>query len=139
MKLRDLLNVAYDETWIKAVDNETNGDYEELFVWVADWIGGDKTTLDRVQPLLDREIEDVTLRMEGTPGNSDAHDPVIVVNLVARQSAKMKFDVTCERRFLHNVTVVAESQEEAERIALESMEGVRLQDVDEDSMWMIAR
>lgn len=135
MKLKELLDLAYDETWLKVVDRETNGDYEELFVWAADWIGGDKATLERVQPLLDREVEDVTSCLGDTPENDDHSTSVIVVNLVARQSAKIKFRVTCERRFVQHVVVEADSQYMAERLAVAQAASVDLMDAEEGGFW----
>ena len=135
MKLRELLDITYDETWLKVVDNETNGDYEELFVWAADWVGGDKATLERLQPLLDREVEDVTSCLGDTPESDDHNTSIIVVNLEAKQSAKMKFRVTCERRFVQHVVVEAASQDEAERLAVMQAAGVDLMDAEEDGMW----
>lgn len=135
MKLKELLDTAYDETWLKVVDNETNGDSEELFVWAADWVGGDKATLERMQPLLDREVEDVTSCLGDTPENDDHSTSIIVVNLEARESATMTFRVTCERRFVQHVVVEAASQDEAERLAVMQAAGVDLMDAEEDGMW----
>ena len=76
MKLKDLLNVTFDETWVKILDT-----HDTHFVWVADYIGGDKETLDTLQPLLDREVVDVSTLVSGTPENKEAHEPILVVNL----------------------------------------------------------
>lgn len=77
IKLKDLLNVTFDETWVKILDT-----YDTYFVWVADYIGGDKETLDTLKPLLDREIVDVYTSISGTPENKDASEPILVVSLV---------------------------------------------------------
>lgn len=139
MKLRELLDIAYDETWLKVVDNETNGDSEELFVWAADWVGGDKATLERLQPLLDREVEDVTSCLGRAPGDIDGDIPIVVVNLEAKQSAKMKFRVTCERRFVQHVVVEAASQCMAESFAVAQAASVDLLDAEEDSFWRVVK
>ena len=76
MKLKDLLNVTFDETWVKILDT-----HDTHFVWVADYIGGDKEMLDTLQPLLDREVVDVSTLVSGTPENKEAHEPIIVVNI----------------------------------------------------------
>lgn len=135
MKLRELLDITYDETWLKVVDNETNGDSEELFVWAADWVGGDRATLERVRPLLDREVEDVTSCLGDTPESDDHNTSVIVVNLVARQSAKMKFRVTVARRLTATLEVEADSDHNAEMLALEKAKSVEPKDADTDSGW----
>ena len=77
IKLKDLLNVTFDETWVKILDT-----YDTYFVWVADYIGGDEETLDMLKPLLDREVIDVFTRIRGTPENKDANEPILVVSLV---------------------------------------------------------
>ena len=77
MKLKDLLNVTFDETWVKILDTS-----DTYFVWVADYIGGDKETLDTLQPLLDREVVDVCTRIESTPETKDSKEPILVVSLV---------------------------------------------------------
>lgn len=76
MKLKELLNVTFDETWVKILNN-----YDTHFVLVADYIGGDKETLDTLQPLLDREVVDVSTLVRGTPENKEAREPILVVNL----------------------------------------------------------
>ena len=77
IKLKDLLNVTFDETWVKILDT-----YDTYFVWVADYIGGDEETLDTLKPLLDREVVDICTRIESTPETKDSKEPILVVSLV---------------------------------------------------------
>ena len=48
MKLEELLNVMFDETWVRIT--KPNGEQEE--VWVADYLGGYEATIETLTPIL---------------------------------------------------------------------------------------
>lgn len=58
MKLKDVLNIIDDETWVRIDLPESDGG-DSIVMWAADWIGGDEETVAKVTPLLERETYDI--------------------------------------------------------------------------------
>ena len=85
MKLAELLNVMFDETWMRI----TKSDGKQVDVWVADYIGGYSNTMEMLKPLLFCEIEDgVDLAITTDPENPRGFVPVLCVSLLGEHELK---------------------------------------------------
>lgn len=58
MKLKDVLDIIDDETWV-ALDLPAGDGGGRILMWNADWIGADEETAAKVAPLLERETYDI--------------------------------------------------------------------------------
>ena len=67
MKLRDLMNAAFDETWFCVV----TPDKQEHFFWNADYVGWHPDVMPELEPLLDREFDEFELVIRKDPEAED--------------------------------------------------------------------
>lgn len=75
--LKDLMDLAFDETWFHVVDGE-----EEHFFWTADYIGGHGETMAELRPLLPRTFgEEFTLEVKANPEARRERVPMVRVDL----------------------------------------------------------
>lgn len=77
--LKDLMDLAFDETWFHVVDGTT-----DRFFWTADYIGGHKETMDELRPLLHRTFgEEFTLEVRSDPEDRKRRVPMVRADLDA--------------------------------------------------------
>lgn len=75
--LKDLMDLAFDETWFHVVD----GDADHFF-WAADYIGGHEETMAELRPLLSRTFgEEFTLEVRANPEARRERVPMVRVDL----------------------------------------------------------
>lgn len=74
MKLKDILNLANDEMWVR-IDN-ANIDY----IWMADYTGGREETLDELCPFLEYEVDEFWLETFEDPERGNKA-PLMVISL----------------------------------------------------------
>lgn len=67
MTVRDLLNIAYDEQWVRLYIDGAESEPAMIDVWGADWIGGYEVTLKEVDPYLDYEVDDMVVEEHDDP------------------------------------------------------------------------
>lgn len=82
MKLEELMNQAFDETWFCVV----TPDGQEHFFWNADYVGWHPDVMPELEPLLDREFDEFELVIKKNPEAVDvvnAEDvPMVWVGLL---------------------------------------------------------
>ena len=82
MKLEELMNAAFDETWFCVV----TPDGEEHMFWNADYLGWHPDVMPELEPLLDREFDEFELSTRKDPEAEDVFNaddvPVILVGLL---------------------------------------------------------
>jgi len=62
MKLRNLMDAAFDETWFRVKDGDRTVD-----VWNADYFGGYQPVMDEIEDLLDRNVDEYYLEIIKNP------------------------------------------------------------------------
>lgn len=77
MKLRDFLDVWFDETWIRIVKT----DRSKIEVWMADYIGGHEPTMEELDPYLDCELDDNTYLTTGKDPETGKRATFVCVEL----------------------------------------------------------
>lgn len=78
MKLRELLDEAFDETWVRIA----KPDGKRVDLWVADYIGGYEPVMDELEPLLDSETDgEFMLEIDKSP-ETGKPVPIMVVTLM---------------------------------------------------------
>lgn len=79
MKLEELLDVMFDETWVRIT--KPNGEQEE--VWIADYLGGYEATIETLTPILSCEIVDeVDMVIDTNPETKKGKVPILCVKLI---------------------------------------------------------
>ena len=79
MKLRTLMDRAFDEVWFCIVDPSG----EEHLIWNADYVGGYEPTLEELEPLLDRRFEEFDLITRKDPESTAVNAPEVPMIYVA--------------------------------------------------------
>lgn len=82
MKLEELMNQAFDETWFCVV----TPDGEEHYFWNADYLGWHPDVMPELEPLLDREFDEFELVIRNNPEAEDVMNaekvPMVWVGLL---------------------------------------------------------
>jgi hypothetical protein len=78
MKLEELMNAAFDETWFCVV----TPDGEEHMFWNADYLGWHPDVMPELEPLLEREFEDFALEIRKNPEIDSEDVPMVCVGLL---------------------------------------------------------
>jgi hypothetical protein len=79
MKLSELMNNAFDETWFVLVSQSG----EELYVWNADYLGWHPDVMPILDPYLHREVEEYSIVTRPDPEDKDGNIvPMIQVCLL---------------------------------------------------------
>lgn len=78
MKLSELMNNAFDETWFVLVPPSG----EEMYVWNADYFGWHQDVMPSLEPHLEREVDEYAIIMRPDPYDNDGKlVPMIQVGL----------------------------------------------------------
>lgn len=85
MTLADFVNHLDDETWVGIGLPVADGGAMVVF-WVADYVGGDDMTTEKIGPYLDRDIYDAYLEMFDDPETGE-RVPRIVIPVAPEESA----------------------------------------------------
>lgn len=78
MKLRTLLDAAFDETWFCIVV----GGGKEYYLWNADYLGWHPSVMPDVEPLLDLEFDEFELVVRENPEIEGEQVPMVYVFLL---------------------------------------------------------
>ena len=78
MKLKDVLNIIDDETWVR-IDLSASDGGGGITMWAADWVGADEEAVAKVTPLLERETYDIYVDMFLDPETNSKMLPRIVI------------------------------------------------------------
>ena len=80
--LRDLMDLATDDTWFHIVDGD-----DEHFFFVADYIGWHSETMEKLRPLLGRTLgEAFSLEIRRDPEDFGRYVPMVRVELRRSES-----------------------------------------------------
>lgn len=97
MKLRELMDRAFDETWFCIV----TPDGEEHYVWNADYLGGYEPTLEELEPLLDREFDEFELVVRDNPEAEDVANadkvPMVWVGVLKTDEELKEEEIAAKR------------------------------------------
>jgi hypothetical protein len=91
MKLRNLMDAAFDETWFRVKDGDRTVD-----VWNADYFGGYQPVMDEIEDLLDRDVDEYYLEIIKDPEASPEYPkipkktPAIVVYLLEKKRRRAR-------------------------------------------------
>ena len=86
MKLKDVLNIIDDETWVR-IDLSASDGGGGITMWAADWVGADEEAVAKVTPLLERETYDIYVDMFLDPEHNDRMLPRIVIPVAPEEPA----------------------------------------------------
>jgi hypothetical protein len=135
MKVKDILNIVFDEQWLCLSFDKEDGwlKNEHIKVWGADWIGGYKPTIKELNPYLDCEVDDMDVEEFDDPECDGEKAQMICVtvypipgmsapNYKKPKSAnkKKKFIVALKVEGRQEVEVMAKNAEEAFELAKET-------------------
>lgn len=81
MKLHELMDHAFDETWFCVV----TPDGKEHYFWNADYLGWHPDVMPELEPLLDLEFDEFELVIRKSPEINQEY-PMVLVGVLAERS-----------------------------------------------------
>lgn len=128
MKVKDILNIVFDEQWLRLSFDKEDGwlKNKHINVWGADWIGGYEPTLKELDPYLNCEVDDMVVEEFDDPELDGGKAQMICVTVYPipgmsapnykkpkQTKGKKKFIVSLKIEGRMNVEVMAKDTREA--------------------------
>lgn len=135
MKVKDVLNIVFDEQWLCLTFDKEDGwlKNKHIKVWGADWIGGYEPTLKELDPYLECEVDNMEVAEFDDPEYDGEKAQMICVTVYPipgmsapnykkpkKAKGKKKFIVSMKVEGRVDVEVMAKDTQEAFEIARES-------------------